>query len=221
MWQEGAHDTRMDEAAPYGTFAPRGVVRRAVETTRALPDTWLARRLVILIRRFVAARLHGAPVDVEALGVRMRIHPYNNVCEKRMLYAPHTFDPEELALIRDRMRPGFVFVDIGANVGAYSLYVAAQGGPTARILLDLIETEDLPAIDALKLDVEGAEDIILEPFFREAPRALHPALVILENGEGRWQIDLQALMAQNGYRRIARTRLNLVFERRDDNPRGT
>ena len=273
----------MDDAKPFGTFAPSGFVRWAVRLTRALPDNWLARRLVIVIRRLVAARLGGKPVDVEALGARMRVLPYNNVCEKRMLFMPQSFDPLELALIEARLRPGFVFLDVGANVGAYSLFVASKAGPAARILaiepqpaiydrlirniglnafatikaldcavadragevtmfidsrnsgesslkivgsegteairvqaktlLELVRDEGLSTIDAIKLDVEGAEDLILEPFLREGPAAIHPGLLIVENAADKWQMDLSGLLTSSGYRQIARTRLNLVFER--------
>ena len=273
----------MDDAQPFGTYAPSGFVRWAVETTRSFPDTWLARRGIILIRRLVAARLGGAPVDIEALGARMRVHPYNNVCEKRMLFAPQTFDPEELAILEARLGEGFTFIDVGANVGAYSLFVAARAAASARILAvepqpeifdrlvgnirlnafanikavdcavadksgevtlfidsrnsgessvkivaaggaqpirvvaktlyDLVRDENFQRVDAIKLDVEGAEDIVLGPFFAEAPRQLHPWLLVIENGVGRWQLDLPELLARNGYRQLAHTRLNLVFER--------
>jgi FkbM family methyltransferase len=273
----------MDEAAPFGTYAPQGFVRWAVDLARTLPDSWAARRLVILLRRMVTGRLGGAPVDVEALGARMRLHPYNNICEKRMLFTPATFDPQELKLLSERLRDGFVFVDVGANIGAYSLFVAARTGPSARILaiepqphvydrlvdnirlnqfstikaidcavadkagdltlfidprnsgessvkivtsggangirvpaktlLMLAREEEFQRIDAMKLDVEGAEDIILEPFFGEAPEALHPTLLIIEDGSPQWQIDLPALLARHGYRVLAKTRLNYVFER--------
>ena len=124
----------MDEAKPFGTYAPSGFVRWAVQTTRTFPDTWLARRAVIAIRRLVVARLRGAPVDIEALGARMRVRPYNNVCEKRMLFTPQTFDAQELAILASRLRDGFTFIDIGANIGAYSLFVASRAGPSARVL---------------------------------------------------------------------------------------
>lgn len=273
----------MDEAEPFGTYAPSGFVRWAVETTRGFPDTWLARKGTLLIRRLVSRRLGGAPVDIEALGARMRVHPYNNVCEKRMLYAPQTFDPEELAILADRIRDGFVFIDIGANVGAYSLFVASRAGPSAHIvaiepqpaifdrlvgnvrlngffnikaiacavadktgeltlfidsrnsgessvkivasgaaepirvpaktLLELIGEEGFERIDAVKLDVEGAEDLVLAPFFADAPVHLHPGLLVIENAVGQWQTDLPALLAEHGYRQLAQTRLNFVFER--------
>ncbi len=275
----------MIEAASYGAYAPKGIVRLAVEWTRSLPDTWLARRAVILVRRFVLRRLRGAPVDAEALGIRMRLRPYNNICEKRMLFTPQTFDAVELAMLADIIREGFVFIDVGANIGAYALVVASRAGPSARILavepqpeiferlifnirlngiptvkaidcavaekagevtlfldphnsggsslkvvsssgarpirvpartlLDLIEAEAYPHVDAIKLDVEGAEDLILEPFLAKAPRHLLPKMLILENGKLRWQTDLPRLLEESGYRLKATTRQNLVFERND------
>jgi FkbM family methyltransferase len=275
----------MIEAASYGAYAPKGILRLAIEWTRSLPDTWLARRAVILVRRFVLRRLRGAPVDAEALGVRMRLLPYNNICEKRMLFTPQTFDATERAILAENLREGFVFIDVGANVGAYSLFVAARAGPAARILavepqpeiferlifnirlnaiptvkaidcavaekpgdvtlfldpnnagesslkvvsssgarpirvaartlLDLIQSEGYDHVDAIKLDVEGAEDLILEPFITRAPRHLFPKILIVENGGLRWQTDLPRLLGDNGYRLKATTRQNLVFERKD------
>ena len=57
-----------------------------------------------------------------------------------------------------------------------------------------------------------AEDLILEPFLRDAPASLLPSLLIIENGVDQWQIDLPSLLLKYGYRQIARTRLNLMFE---------
>ena len=37
----------------------------------------------------------------------------------------------------------------------------------AVALLDLLNPEHFTKVDAIKLDVEGAEDLILDPFFRE------------------------------------------------------
>src|SRR5688572_14027645 len=99
----------MNDAAPFGTFAPSGIVRWAIERTRALPDFWPARRLVFLLRRIAAHVLKGAPVDVERFGARMRLHPYNNICEKKVLFTPQFFDPEELAILERRITDGFTF----------------------------------------------------------------------------------------------------------------
>jgi FkbM family methyltransferase len=273
----------MTDSRPFGLHAPQGFARWAIERTRRMPTRWSARRLAFALRRLAINTLDGAPVDTEALGVRMRLYPYNNICEKKVLFTPQYFDPEELAALESRMRNGFTFVDVGANVGAYSLFVAAKAGPKARILaiepqpdvfdrltynirqnpfgtikavacavadkageltlfldprnkgessvkivgpsqaetvrvpavtlLDLLREEGFTKVDAMKLDVEGAEDLILDPFFRDAPETLYPSFVIIEDGRGQWQSDLPQLLEGKGYRLLVHTRLNLLYER--------
>jgi len=274
----------MKDTQPYGTYAPTGLVARIARRTGRLSyGNWGARRLALFLRRVGIGLLRGKPLDVERYGARMRLYPYNNNCEKKVLFTPQFFDPEERELLERHLEPGCTFLDIGANIGAYALFVAAFAGPRARILavepqpdvfdrltyniaqnpfgtvkavacavadkageltlfvdprnrgesslkivgtnegaqirvpavtlLDLAQGEGITRIDAIKLDVEGAEDLILEPFFRTAPASLHPRLLLVENGTDQWQIDLPALLQANGYRLLARTRLNLIFER--------
>jgi hypothetical protein len=83
----------------------------------------------------------------------------------------------------------------------------------ATTLLDLLRKERVEHLDAVKLDVEGAEDIVLEPFYRDAPESLYPALLILEDGTRQWESDLLGMLAAKGYRTINRTRMNIVLER--------
>ncbi|MCC5976433.1 MAG: FkbM family methyltransferase [Salinarimonas sp.] len=273
----------MFDTKPFGTFKPVGPVAQIIKVTRRASNAWLSKRLALLLRRVALKLLRGAPVDIDALGARMRLMPYNNVCEKRVLFTPQLFDPLEREILAERIRDGFIFIDIGANVGTYSLFVAARAGKGARILavepqpdiydrlvfnirqnpgtaikavdcavadkpgeatlflnphncgesslkiigssqagtikvtattlLALIESEGLDRVDALKLDVEGAEDIILEPFLRDAPPELYPQIIIVEDGSERWQIDLPQLLGTCGYVEVARSRLNLIYER--------
>ena len=88
----------------------------------------------LYLRRLAVQSLDGRPLDVETLGARMRLYPHNNVCEKRILFTPQFFDPQERAILESRIGERFSFVDIGANVGAYALFVAARAGATGRIL---------------------------------------------------------------------------------------
>ncbi len=273
----------MPEFQPFGAFAPAGLASRTIAATRAMADSWTGRRMAYVLRRLGLKVLRGRPVDIETYGARLRLYPDANVCEKRVLFTPQFFDPAEREALAAAMRDDFVFVDIGANVGVYSLFVAAQAGPRARILavepqpevferltqnislnpfgsikavacavadkagqltlfLDarnkgeasvkfiahsqassirvpavtltgLLEAEGFNRVDAMKLDVEGAEDLILTPFLAEAPDTLLPGLMIIENGQGRWQADLPALLAGRGYRHKATTRLNLIYRR--------
>jgi FkbM family methyltransferase len=197
--------------------------------------------------------------------------------------------PERAELAREidktrRSGREFVFIDIGANVGLFSLFVAAHAGSDARILaiepeptslgrlrfnvaanrdlpirvigsalgestervvvqldnrdrggtttrslgphdgadvvtaecrplLEVVNQEGLTHIDALKIDVEGAEDKILVPFFTNAPPDLWPGLVIIEDTRDRWRSDLFSLLAQIGYRVSSKTKLNVMLRR--------
>jgi FkbM family methyltransferase len=271
------------DTSAFGSRLPSAFVERLMRVARGQGDTWPARRFAYLLRKIALRRLDG-PVDTEALGARFRLYPFSNVCEKRILFTPQYFDPAERDLIAARIHDGFVFIDVGANIGGYSLAIAALAGPKAQILavephpeifdrlvynieqnplgtikaiacaiadhngevtlfldeenrgqssvkimssdysstaltkvpaktlLSLAKDERLAQIDAAKLDVEGAEDLILEPFLRDAPRALWPRLLVVGNAVNRWHRDLRKTLTDHGYRKILETRYNIAFE---------
>lgn len=271
------------EEQPFGAFAPKPFLARIINRTRAAPDNFIGRKSAYALRRIGLRSLEGTPVDIEALGAKMRLYPDGNVCEKRVLFTPQYFDPVEREMLASRMHEGFTFIDVGANIGAYSLFVAARAGRRARILavepqpdvfarlayniaqnpfgtvkavacaladkpgeltlfidpanrgessvrilnsttaspvkvpamtlLALVEGEGYERIDAIKLDVEGAEDLILEPFLRDAPASLWPGFIIIEDSRQRWQSDLAGLLKRSGYRLVRQTRMNMLFER--------
>ena len=271
------------EHTPFGAYAPSALARAAIELTRAMPDSWIGRRLAFAVRQCAVTALRGRPIDFEAFGAKMRLFPYDNMCEKRLLFTPQYFDRGERAILVSHIKPGFRFIDIGANVGAYSLFVAALAGNAARILaiepqpdifdrlvanmrlnpfgtikavqcavadkpgeftlfldtrnrgessmkavrspnglatkvpastlIQIVAGEKFERIDAVKLDVEGCEDLILEPFFREASETLWPSLIIMEDGVGRWHTDMEPFLLERGYRQLLRTHVNYVFER--------
>jgi FkbM family methyltransferase len=273
-----------NDNSTFGLFAPHGIIAFILALTRRCSASWSGKRRAFFLRKLAIKALHGRPLDVEAFGARMRLYPYNNVCEKRILFTPQYFDPDERAFLQSRITPDFVFIDIGANIGGYTLFVAAHAGPRARILaiepqpeiferlvynisqnrfanmkaLDcavadvdgevtlflhganrgetsmkiinsdavnarvrvpakslktIVSQENFTRIDAVKLDVEGAEDVILEPFLQEAPPALWPKLILMEYSHGPWAVDLEAALIDRGYREALRTRSNVVYER--------
>lgn len=275
----------MNDSRPFGDFAPSGITRWVIDRTRGLPGGWAGRRVALMLRHLAMRMLNGLPLDLETFGVRMRLYPYKNVCERRILFTPQYFDADELKILTDRIRPGFTFIDVGSNVGWYALFLAQEAGtavatrilavepqpeifdrliynirqnPSSTIkavdcavadktgeltlfldprnrgeaslkivnssqtdairvpavtLIELLNREGLAHVDAIKLDVEGAEDLVLDPFFRDAPAALYPALFIVANVPERWQIDVIGLLTSKGYRQVLETKMNLVFER--------
>ena len=124
----------MNEPAPFGSYNPSGLARWIIERTQSLPNSWLGRRLYVFLRRIATPLLRRDPLDVERLGARMRLYPYNNICDKKVLFTPQFFDPEELEILGPRVGDGFTFIDIGANIGAYALFVAARAGQGGRVL---------------------------------------------------------------------------------------
>ena len=83
----------------------------------------------------------------------------------------------------------------------------------AKALRTILAEEGFERIDAMKIDAEGAEELILEPFFRDTDPRLWPKLLILEMALARWSIDLPALIVAKGYRKILTTRTNAIYER--------
>ena len=67
------------------------------------------------------------PVDVIYQDLKYRLHPWDNAIESKMLFASRQRDTRELHLLRDNLPRGGVFIDIGANIGYYSLMAAGFG----------------------------------------------------------------------------------------------
>jgi len=270
-----------NDFAAFGRYSPKGIAGAILELTRRCPLTWSGARRAFILRGIAVKSLGGRPMDVETFGARMRLYPYNNTSEKRILFTPQFFDPAERAFLANYITEDMCFVDIGANVGAYTLFVGALAGARARILAiepnpliferltynirqnpfatvkaldcavadrngeitlflahgnhgetsvrisdageaikvhaktlkDILSSEAYPRVDALKIDVEGAEDVVLEPFFREAPPALWPRLILCARPSTAWSVDLERLLPAYGYRELLRSRANIIWER--------
>lgn len=274
----------------YGALAPRWLDRAVIATTSRLPDNWLGLRLSIALRRITTKRLtDDSGFDVERFGLRVRLHPRRNGCEKFLLFVPQMYEVTERAALAAQTvkakaegRP-FVFVDIGANVGLFSLFVAScigrdgkilavepepenirrlrfnieanpgvpirviatalgessgkaildidsrdRGGtrtlpwqeqehPPDRVvvecrsLLQVLREEHVQSIDALKIDVEGAENIILSAFFRDAPRALWPRLVIIESAGDLREVPGCSRLMAHCYTVTTRSKQNVIM----------
>jgi FkbM family methyltransferase len=280
-----------NDFSPFGIHRPRGGMRRLLDFTQNAGLHWLAQRSALFARGVGLRQLRAAPVDVTVapLEARMRLYPFNNACEKRLLFTPQYADRDERAFIAAHIRPDMTFIDIGAGCGAMSLFVALRAGPSAKILaiepqptlfermlfnlrqneapsvkalncaiadsdgeavlffnpFDLAESsirmvnveggggqarvpakslatlaheEGFAGIDLMKLDIEGAEDLALEPFLTSEPEDIWPQALILAFSPGKWDADLRGLLDSRGYRRVARSRSYLFYQREE---RGT
>ena len=295
-----------EEIQPFGAFPPKAWHKSVIAITRQMPLTWVGRRVALWLRKPILLSLKKSPIDLEVLGFKMRLLPHDNVSEKRVLAMPQFFDHTELKLIEKRMKPGFQLVDVGANAGLYSLFVAARAGEDARILaveaqsemqhrlaenialngfstiyqancavanrtgeiifkmgngnrgeagivrdedsyvsatsqrpsssvslndnhqtkqvvtipcfplLQLMDEAGISQPDAMKIDIEGAEDIVLGHFLRTAPRHRWPKLLFMERNQEQWREDLLALCLSKGYALYGDGgRMNMILELND------
>jgi len=102
------------------------------------------------------------------------------------------------------------------NLGENSIIREAGAGGTSitvlcKPLLTIVNELALPHIDFLKIDIEGAEDMALCPFFASAPDSLLPKYLLIENSDKRWQQDLRGAISARGYNIALQTRMNTIY----------
>jgi len=91
----------------------------------------------ISYRRKRAIRGLTEPFDIEvADGVKARLYPSTNRCEKRALCGVQIWDAAERGALRDAIDPPsnepFIFLDVGANIGLYSLFANSYASKANR-----------------------------------------------------------------------------------------
>jgi FkbM family methyltransferase len=104
----------------YETFVP-GVIRVG------LHNRWFARHSE---RWRLIRNTPGSVVMRIAPGIRMKLYGDSLLCE--MLYF-HDFEPETRRFFDAYLRPGDTFLDIGANIGLYTLAAARRVGGRGRV----------------------------------------------------------------------------------------
>ena len=283
--------------SPWGTLRPGPwsrfwlrISRGSGFTLRVL-GSWLPSRFALLTRRLARVRPDG-PVDTVVWGQRLRLYPNRSVSEARILFLPWHWDYLERLRLRPWVRPGFIFVDVGANVGGYTFWISSLTGGEGRIvavepdpalvrqfrynlrtngldgsvrivesavgaapgdgrlirnsvnsgenrlarepvradpepgvdevvsvrvrtLASIVREAGLERIDCLKVDVEGHERDVLEPYFAAAPPSLRPRLLLVEIKPGAGSRAMESWILGQGYRLECRTLMNGLFRRAD------
>ena len=82
----------------------------------------------------------------------------------------------------------------------------------------MLRDENYEKLDAIKLDIEGAEDLVLDAFFGAAPRALWPRLILMEYTLVRGGPQLEQRLRGFGYCEVLRTSENVAYELKGSAP---
>jgi FkbM family methyltransferase len=73
------------------------------------------------------ARHPEQPVDIRYQHMKYRLYPQDNVTDRKLLFGSRHRDREELEALRQSVSGGGTFIDIGANIGHYTLMAASFG----------------------------------------------------------------------------------------------
>ena len=103
--------------------------------------------------------------------------------------------------ITDKMGEISLIID-DSNMGGNSL-TQKRGSKSIKVngttLLELLKQEKISKINIMKIDIEGAEDKALIPFFQNAHKNLYPKYIIMENSKDKWADDLENILLSKGY----------------------
>lgn len=127
-------DIRLQPDLPFGHFAPVGIRAALLRLCHRLPARMPGAKS---LNRFLRAPLkHGQlrQFDVTCNGLKLRLRTRGNYCELRQLFGPQFYDVEELDWLCAELADGGCFVDVGGNIGLYSLHVAHRCGSGTRVV---------------------------------------------------------------------------------------
>ncbi len=269
----------------FGYYRPNALMLKLIRYTQNSLPSWLARRIGFAIRR-LARCTYSNYIDIDVEGIYFRSRINDNVSERNFVFMPWNYDRIEREYIATNLSSDGIFLDIGANVGVYSLWAAKFLGSSGRVicfepnppvfdrlvfnveinrqsrgaewpsfnilnlgvseragefdlylnpsnlgqsslvvrtesaksvkiacvsLLEKLQELNVPRIDILKIDVEGAEDDVLLPFLKSSSVGLRPKSILVENSDHLWKTDLRQKLLDYGYIELFKTKMNSVF----------
>jgi FkbM family methyltransferase len=118
------------QSEPFGTYRPSRAQRMVLGLTRVPPfyrgsfrPTWV--RLL--------NRLRAGPVDVSTCYGRFRVYPTTNLVDSALMLHP-AYNREEIDFLKEGTAEGGTFVDVGANIGLYTVALAQHLRGTGTVV---------------------------------------------------------------------------------------
>jgi len=179
---------------PFGTYALPDDREQWRRRASGYADTRWGRAMISRCRK-KALNGNPGPFDVEIDGgINARLYPEENRCEKRAFAGMQHWDTlEREALskaVTESTNSPFVFLDVGANVGIYSLHVhsaAIKAGKLARILAIEPSIETCGRLEA-NINANAAAIQIIRTAVSNEPGSGHLA----SGGDNRGEAHLSA-----------------------------
>ena len=141
---------------PWGSYRPSALQRLLIGLTqstflqRGKFRTWMSKLIMSI----------SSPLDVEFRMCKYRIEPRQNLVDRGILTRPK-YNATEIEFLQDVVRDGGVAVDIGSNVGLYSLPIAQAAGPSGQVL-SIDANPEMVAHLAFNAQASGLTNITLQ-----------------------------------------------------------
>jgi FkbM family methyltransferase len=121
--------------------------------------------------------LRAGPIDAKYQGASFRFYHQTSATERGALFNPD-YNLEELDFLRAHTPLGGVFIDVGANVGTYSMVLARHVGASGKV----IAIEPHPVIHARLAFNRAASDVSQVTLVAAAAGASDGELMIESDG---------------------------------------
>jgi FkbM family methyltransferase len=127
---EGLTPNNDPSPAPFGAFAPTAAQAMVISLAHR---TGLKRGAFRPMLSRLTDFFRAGPVDAQYQGALFRFYHQASATERGALFNPD-YNHEELDFLRAHLPPGGVFVDVGANVGTYTLPLARHVGVNGKAI---------------------------------------------------------------------------------------
>lgn len=192
-----------DLTAPFGAHAPNSMQRFLIALARA---TFLHRgKLRHKMSNLIYAL--GKPVDISRMDCNFRVGEHANLIEYGLMLHPG-YNKPEIDFLSEPLGPGKVALDIGSNIGLYTLPLTRTGARVISIDANKAMTDqlqfnlrasDLPADDVLHAAVGDTDGMASLQIHKDDVAIVN----IIEDGGGSIPIRrLDRILEERGITRV-------------------
>ena len=117
----------------YGTYALTNGKRWLFNIAQKMPKNGLGFKIGLILRKLVLMNRLQI-IDETQFELKLRLYPLDNLGDRFLLFMPKYFEYDEFQLMSEYLKPDSTFVDIGGNMGIYSLIAAKYIKESGNIL---------------------------------------------------------------------------------------
>lgn len=123
----------LDLVSPFGTHQLKSTLQKLINLSQSAPRNLIGHQFAKWARRKVL-KTASMPADISVGELKLRCYMLDNYTERKYVFMPWRFDKKEREAMFAALPRDGVFIDIGANVGVYTLEAATRMGAEGKVL---------------------------------------------------------------------------------------